>query len=320
LRGENWTKYISFADRPAPSSLDQVAQVQYRSVDGHYFRAMGIALMEGRVFNETDGQSRPPVAIVNKALARRFWPNQDPIGKVIWMNPPESLIQQLEPGVMPPGYHFPRPTVVGEVDDVRYGALAKDALPVIYAPMAQGDWLPSMFVTVRTQGDPNVVVPSIRKELAQIDKDQPMANIATMEDILADSVTEPRLESLLLGLFGGLGLVLAAVGIYGVTSYSVTLRTHEIGIRMALGAKHDDVLKMVLQQGMKLAIVGVAVGLVASLALTRLIASLLYGVKPTDPLTFALVSIGLAAVAFLASYIPARRATKVDPMVALRNE
>jgi putative ABC transport system permease protein len=177
-----------------------------------------------------------------------------------------------------------------------------------------------MFVTVRTQGDPNVVVPSIRKELAQIDKDQPMANIATMEDILADSVTEPRLESLLLGLFGGLGLVLATVGIYGVTSYSVTLRTHEIGIRMALGAKQDDVLKMVIQQGMKLAFVGVAVGVVASLALTRLIASLLYGVKPTDPLTFALVSIGLAAVAFLASYIPARRATKVDPMVALRNE
>ncbi len=276
--------------------------------------------MEGRVFNETDGKSRPPVAIVNKALARRFWPNQDPIGKVIWMNPPEGLIQQLEPGVMPPGYHFPRQTVIGVVDDVRYGALAKDALPVMYAPMAQGDWLASMFVTVRTQGDPNVVAPSIRKELAQIDKDQPMANIATMEEILADSVTEPRLESLLLGPFGGLGLVLAAVGIYGVTSYSVTLRTHEIGIRMALGAKHDDVLKMVIEQGMKLAVVGVAVGVVASLALTRLIASLLYGIKPTDPLTFALVSIGLAAVALLASYIPARRATKVDPMVALRHE
>jgi putative ABC transport system permease protein len=320
LRGENWTKFISFADRPAPSSLDQVPQVQYRAVDGHYFRAMGIALLEGRFFNEADGKTAPPVAIVNKALARRFWPNQEPIGKVIWMAPPESLMRQLMPGVMPPGFHFPRQTVVGVVDDVRYGALARDALPVVYGPMAQGDFLLSMFVTVRTQGDPKAVVPSIRTQLAQIDKDQPMANIATMEEILADSVTEPRLESLLLGLFGGLGLALATVGIYGVTSYSVTQRTHEFGIRMALGATHSDVLKMVVKQGMKLAVVGVSIGVAVSLVLTRLMASMLYGVKPTDRLTFALVSLALCVVALLASHIPARRATKVDPMVALRYE
>lgn len=176
------------------------------------------------------------------------------------------------------------------------------------------------FVTVRTEGDAQAIVPSIRTQLAQINKDQPMANIVTMEQILADSVTTPRVESLLLGLFGGLGLVLAAVGIYGLTSYSVTQRTHEFGIRTALGAKHSDVLKMVVKEGLKLATVGVGAGLVASFVLTRLMASVLYGVQATDPLTYALVSVGLTGVALLASYIPARRATNVDPMVALRYE
>jgi putative ABC transport system permease protein len=317
LQGENWTKYISFADRPAPPSLDQVAQVQYRSVAGEYFRVMGIPLLKGRLFNEADGNEGPLVVIVSKALARRFWPNENAVGKVVWMAPPESL---LPPGAIPKGYHIPRETVVGVVDDVRYGALDKDPLPVAYQPMTQGDHLLSMFVTIRTQGDPKAMVPSVRQALSEVDKNQPMANVRTMEEIRADSANQPRLESFLLGLFGGLGLALSAVGIYGVMSNSVARQTHDIAIRMALGAKQTDVIKMVVQQGMKLAAAGVALGVMASLILARLMASLLYGVKPTDPLTLALVCVGLGCVALLAGYIPAQRAAKIDPMVALRQD
>jgi predicted permease len=317
LQGENWTKYISFADRPAPLSLNQVAQVQYRSVNGHYFRTMGIALLKGRLFKQADGKRDPLVAIVSEALARRFWPNQDPVGKVIWMAPPENL---LPPGSIPKGYHIPRETVVGVVGDVRYGALDKGGLPVVYQPMTQSDFMLGNFVAVRTRSDPRAMVPSIRKALFDINKDQPMANIATMQEIWSDSVNEPRLESLLLGLFGGLGLALAAVGVYGVISYSIAQRTHEIGIRMALGARKRHVLQLVVGEGMIPALVGVAVGLIGALGLTRFLSSLLYGVKPTDPLTFLAVSLILAGVALLACYIPARRATKVDPMVALRQE
>jgi len=317
LQGENWGKLITFADRPAPASLDQVPSVQYRSVSGDYFRSLGIRLLEGRVFNQGDGRYNPLVAVVNKAAARHFWPNQNPIGKVISMVPPESL---LPPGTIPKGYHIPWETVVGIVDNVHYGALSEDAPPEIYASMAQGDTMLTNFVTVRTQGDPTATVPSIRSVLSQINKDLPMTNIHTMDQIRADSVTQPRFESVLFGLFGGLGLVLAAVGIYGVISYSTALRTREIGIRMALGAQWADVLKMILGHGIKLAVVGVGIGLVLSLVLTRFLANLLYGVKAADPLTFAAVAVVLIGVALLAGYIPARRAMKVDPMVALRYE
>jgi putative ABC transport system permease protein len=317
LQGENWSKLITFADRPAPASLDQVPSVQYRSVSGDYFRSLGIRLLEGRIFNQGDGRYNPLVAVVNKAAARHFWPNQNPIGKVISMVPPESL---LPPGTIPKGYHIPWETVVGIVDNVRYGALSEDAPPEIYASMAQGDTMLTNFVTVRTQGDPIATVPFIRSVLSQINKDLPMTNIHTMDQIRADSVTQPRLESVLFGFFGGLGLVLAALGIYGVISYSTTLRIREIGIRMALGAQRADVLKMILGYGIKLAVVGVGIGLVLSLVLTRFLANLLYGVKAADPLTFAVVAVVLIGVALLAGYIPAGRAMKVDPMVALRYE
>ncbi len=317
LRGENWTKYISFADRPAPLTLNQVAQVQYRSVDGHYFRAMGIALLKGRVFNEGDRKKAPLVAIVSKALAQRFWPNQDPVGKIIWMAPPENL---LPPGALPKGYHIPRETVVGVVDDVRYGTLDKEGLPVVYEPMTQGDTQLSVLVAVRTHGDPSAMVPSVRRALSEVDRNQPMANVRTMEEIWSDSITQPRLQALLLGLFGGLGLLLAAIGIYGVISYWVAQRTHEIGIRMALGAQGSDALGLVIGQGLRLSLIGVGIGIAGALVLTRLLRSLLYGVKPTDPLTFAVASVILTGVALTACYIPARRAAKVDPMVALRHE
>jgi putative ABC transport system permease protein len=294
-----------------------VAQLQYRSVDGQYFHAMGIALLRGRVFNEADGSKSPLVAIVSKALAERFWPNQDPIGKVIWMAPPENL---LPPGALPKGYHIPRQTVVGIVDNVRYGTLDKEGLPVVYEPMAQGDYLLSMRVAVRTQGDPKAIVPSVRRTLSEVDKNQPMADTRTMEEIWTDSITQPRLETLLLGLFSALGLVLAAVGIYGVMSYSVAEHTHEIGVRMALGAQKSAVLATVIRRGMKLALLGGCAGIIVALGVTRLMASLLYGIKPTDAVTFAAVSGVLLGVALLACYIPARRATKVDPMVALRYE
>jgi ABC-type antimicrobial peptide transport system permease subunit len=188
----------------------------------------------------------------------------------------------------------------------------------VYQPLAQSDYMLTNFVSVHTRHDPEAMVPSIRQVLWGINKDQPMANVRSMRDIWSDSVTEPRLESLLLGLFGGLGLILAAVGVYGVISYSVAQKTGEIGIRMALGAQKSDVLHHLIGQGMTPALIGVAIGLGGALGLTRLLSSLLYGVRPTDPVTFAAVSLILIAVALFACYIPARRATKVDPVVALR--
>ena len=317
LQGENWTKYVTFADRPEPSSLDQVSMVQYRSVDGNYFGAMGIGLRQGRVFQRADGRNSHMVAIVNEAMARKFWPDENPIGKVISMAPPESL---LPAGSLPKGVHIPKETVIGVVNDVRYGALAKDALPGVYAPLTQGDYLMNMSVVVRTTGEPTAMAPTMRKELSQIDKTLAMADVTTMDEIWADSVTQPRLESFLLGVFGGLGLILAAVGIYGLTSYSVVQRTQEIGIRMALGARHSDVLKMVITEGMKVTAFGIGLGVASSLLLSRLMTSVLYGVKPMDPLTYVVISLGLAVVALLANYTPARRAVKVDPAVAFRAE
>jgi len=317
LQGENWGKYINFNDRPAPISLDQVPLIQYRAVDGDFFRAMGIRLLSGRTFSAGDRREAPKVAIINRAFVSLFWPDQDPIGKQISTDPPLNLVPA---NLLPPGYKPFWFTVIGVVDDVHYGGLAEQPRPTVYAPMTQGDWSPTMAITVRTSADPTTLVPTIRREMAELDNNLPLAGVATMDDLLASSVAQPELEGVLLALFASLALLLATVGIYGVLSYSVTQRTHEIGIRMALGADAEKVLRMVIKDGLRLAAIGLAIGLLLAAATTRVLSSLLFGVRPTDPATFAAVSLLIAIIACLASYIPARRATKVDPMVALRYE
>ena len=315
LQGERWSRQISFTDRPAPAGLDEVPSVQYRPVGGRYFESLRIALVNGRLFTDQDTQSSPPVAIVNQALVRRFWPNQNPIGKVITLYPPESLIQ---PGQIPPGYHIPRITVVGMVADVHYGSLARPVSPLVYAPFVQNDWTNSMSVVVRVEGDPRSAVSAVHNAVSEIDKGQPIANVLTMDEVLSASVAQPRLQSMLLGLFGGLAVILAGVGTYGLISYSVAQRQSEIGIRMALGANRFVVLKMVLSQALSLAGMGLIIGAICALIFTRVLQSLLYEVKPADPVVFTVILAFLLGVVFLAGYIPARRATKIEPVVALR--
>jgi putative ABC transport system permease protein len=204
------------------------------------------------------------------------------------------------------------------VADVHYGGLAQQVAPVVYAPFVQNDWRNSMSLTVRVDGGPDKIASAVRNAVFEIDKNQPIASVLTMDEMVSASVAQPRLQGLLLGLFGGLAVVLVAVGIYGLISYSVAQRTNEIGIRMALGADRFAVLRMVLSQALVLAGIGLIVGLICAAVFTRVLQSMLFGVKPTDPIIFTVILAFLLAVVFLASYIPARRATKVEPVEALR--
>jgi putative ABC transport system permease protein len=317
LQGERWSKQITFTDRPSPASLDEVPSVQYRPVGGHYFESLRITLLNGRLFGDQDTRDSRPVAIVNQALARRFWPNQDPIGKVITLFPPENLIQS---GQLAPGYHIPRITVVGVVADAHYGSLAREAAPIVYAPFVQNDWMNNMSVALRVEGNPENLVSAVRQAVLEIDKNQPIAAISTMDEIVHGSVAQPRLESLLLAIFGGLAVVLAAVGIYGVISYSVSQRKSEIGVRMALGANRSTVLRMVMLQALSLAGVGCMIGLAGALAFSRVLQSMLFQVKPADPSVLAGILFFLLGIVVLASYLPARRATRIEPIEALRHQ
>jgi len=317
LQGENWGKLFVALDRPIPPSMDQLDHIQYRAVLGDYFAALHIPLIKGRLLNDHDRKDSPYVVVVNQTLAKKYWPQQDPIGKTVLLSPPETI---LPPGMAPPGYHAQKFTVVDVVGDAHYGAMNDAPLPLVYASVLQHDSNMSPSFAVRTDGDPLLVATSIRSVLKQIDKDIPMARVMTMEDTVSNSIAQPRLETILLGLFGALALILASVGIYGVLAYSVSQRTSEIGIRMALGAPRSSVLGMVLSQGLRVAGIGMAIGFVLAFALTRLMASILFSVSPTDPATFAVVFLVLAMIAMLACYLPARRATKVDPLVALRYE
>lgn len=321
FKGENWGKFFVPLDRPLPTSMDRISNIQYRAVSGHYFSALGIRLLKGRLLDEHDQANSVYSLVINETLARRFWPGQDAIGKNVLLTPPENLIP---PDEIPPGFHIQRFSVVGVVADVRYGNLDKPPEPAVYASILQHDYSLHPSITVRTEGNPKDLVNSIRAELARIDKTLPMANIATMEEVKSQSVAQPRLEAILLGLFGALALILSAIGIYGVMSYTVTQRTSEIGIRMALGASRPSVLKMVISQGLRLAALGLGIGMTISLILAiaakRVLAKVLFDVSATDPATFAVIIGLLALVALLACYIPAKRATMVDPLVALRYE
>jgi putative ABC transport system permease protein len=327
LQGEVWGKNIVFYDRPLPRDFASLPPIQYRVVAGDYFRALGIQIRSGRAFTDRDMLQAPKVAIVNQELVHRYWNDQDPIGKVISVNPPLEVIpksvidEAIRNGNLPPDYKPEKFTVVGVADDVRYGGLSRSPVPLVYTPYAQGaESTTAMFLTVRAAGDPMSVVGAIREQIRQVDRDQPVASIQTMEARVSASVSQPRLQMDVLGAFAGLAILLAAIGIYGVISYTVTQRTREIGIRMALGAGRREVLRLVLRQGFTMVIAGLATGLAGAMLLTRVLRTLLFGVSTTDPAVFASIVVLLSATAWLATYLPARRATRVDPLVALRDE
>jgi putative ABC transport system permease protein len=284
---------------PAPG---QEPGVEVRVVTPTYFQAMGIPLLKGRLLDERDvKQSR--VLLINETMARRYFPNQEPVGK------------QLE--VMWDGSGPDE--IVGIVGDIREGALEKEPEPAIYWTHARESYS-GMALVVRTAGDATRFRTAIQKEIRAIDPEQPIADVRTMKEVIARSIARPRFNTLLLTIFAGVALILASVGLYGVMNYSATQRTHEVGIRMALGATRTDIMRLVVGNGMLLTLIGIAIGVAASLLLTRVMASLLFGVTATDVPTFLGVSAVLAAVALVANYIPARRATRVDPVIALRYE
>jgi putative ABC transport system permease protein len=274
-----------------------------RIISPDYLRAMGIPLIKGRAFTEQDKADAPNVILINETLARKYFPNEDPIGKRLNL-----------------GLNDIKGEIIGVVGDVRSSNLTKEAGPEFYVPYQKVAFGEASLVVRTSSGDPASIAPAMRSAIQELDKDQPLYEVRTMNSLVADSIARQRFSMMLIALFAVLALLLAAVGIFGVMSFLVTQRTHEIGIRMALGAQTFDVLKMIVGQGMTLTLVGIAIGLVAAFALTRVMSGLLYGVSATDPLTFIAVSAVLAAVALLACYIPARRATRVDPMVALRYE
>jgi len=287
--------------RPAPQP-DQRPVAWYSSVSSDYFRTMGMRLIAGREFTERDNENSPKVVIISQATARRHFPNEDPIGKRIGNGRPDGWRE-----------------IVGITADVKHFGLTQDARASMFFPDRQR---PSrqMFIVARTAADPLSLGPALRGAVAAMDKNLAVSNISAMEEVTSQSIGQERFTLLLLGLFSALALSLAAAGIYGVMSYAVAQRTHEIGVRVALGAQTRDVLKLVVTQGMALVLAGVGIGLASSLALTGFIRGLLFGVSATDPMTFVAISILLSVVALLACYMPARRATKVDPMVALRRE
>jgi putative ABC transport system permease protein len=293
---------VGFAiEGQSPDEVKQNAVLNCESITPHYFRSMGIPLKQGREFTEQDGAGAPQVVIISEAMARTVFPAEtDPVGKRIKLG------------------GQPWRTIVGVAGNARYRELRKERWEV-YVPYRQFAF-PVTYVTVRTRTDPSSFIPVARREMAALDPDQAMTSVMTMEQLVSSALARPRFNALLLNLLSAMAAALAAVGIYGVISYSVTQRTREIGIRMAFGAVAGDILKLVIRQVMVLTLVGIGAGLVGAFGLTRLMASLLYGVSETDPATFALSALVLTSVALLACYIPARRAMKLDPMVALRYE
>src|SRR5580700_2816585 len=265
-----------------------------------YFKALGVPVLAGREFTHQDTVAAPGVVIINQTMAQKFWPKESPVGRRI-----------LEDGSWL--------TVVGVVGDVRHWGLDSETVPQFFRPYTQAAW-PVMTVVVRTTGAPMSFMPAIKKAMGEVEPDRPVSDIETMQNVVQDSVGSRRFPTLLLSSFALLALILASVGILGVVSYSVAQRTHEIGIRMALGARAVDVLKLMVSGSMKWVVIGIAAGVAGSLGLTRLLGTLLYGVKPSNPLVLGTVTLLLTGIGLLASYIPARRAAKVDPMIALRYE
>ncbi len=292
---------------------DQIISAEWRMVSPDYFDTMKMRITAGRNISSSDSATSTGIAVVNEAFARRYFTGQLGQRLIVGRSMGKDLARSIPL------------EVVGVISDNKQRSLTDAALPTIYVPTAQvPDALMANFrnfyFVIRTNGDPISFAPAVRREMLALDKSLPLRNVRTMEDVIATSISPQRFHMSLLALFGGIGLALAAAGIYGVMAYTVSQRTREIGIRMALGAQLKDVLRMILRQSMKLTLIGLAIGLAASFALTRTLKTLLFGVQPTDLTTFVVVSLVLMAVSLIASYVPARRATKVDPLIALKYE
>jgi putative ABC transport system permease protein len=300
--------HFNIYGRPPKTPHDYIA-AGYRAVTANYFETLGVPLLQGRFIAPADIEKAPSVVVINATMARAYFPGENPLGK------------RLQIGAMPES-EVPWMEIVGVVGDVTQG-LGLDPKAEMYLPYHQGDQLLPVFqlsVVLRTAGDPRQQAAALRAALAEIDPNQPLVKVRTMEDNMAATVAEPRFRAWLIGIFAGLALLLAAVGIYGVMSYSVTQRTSEIGIRITLGAQPQDVFRIVVGEGLRFALIGVALGVAGGLALTRLLNSFLYGVSATDPLTFSGVAVLLILVSAAACFFPAHRATRVDPIIALRYE
>ena len=295
-----------FVEGKPVARTDRVPDAESRTVGPDYFRTLEIALRRGRLLTEQETQDAPRAAVINEALAKKYFPGEDPIGKRITFGNPQA----------PDATWW---NIVGIIADVRQSSLDKDAYPQIFRVYKQNP-ARAMTVVMRTAGEPTSMANTLRQEVWSLDRQQPLHNVRTLEQVLAESIARPRFNTLLITILAGVALVLAAVGIYGVISYSVTQRTHEIGVRMALGASSSNVLRLVVGHGMFLAGVGLALGVVGAFAVTRIMGSLLYGVSASDPLTYIVLVVTLGIIALIASYIPARRAMRVDPVIALRNE
>ncbi|HSF25817.1 MAG TPA: FtsX-like permease family protein, partial [Blastocatellia bacterium] len=302
LTGSDSRTLIGIEGRPVVPLAERPI-VSMGIVSEDYLKTMGIPLLQGRFFTDQDKENSPTTVIINQSFARRFFPDEDPIGKRI-----------LGFGAAPQSRE-----IIGVVGDVRHFGLDSSPAEAIYFSSNQRPAL-AMAVVVKTAGPPLSLTAAVRGSVLAIDKDQPIANLQTMDEIVSGSISNQRFILLLLGLFAAVALALAAIGIYSVMAYTVTQRTGEIGLRMALGAQTRDVLKLVVGQGMWMALIGVAVGIGGAFALTRVMTSLLFTVTATDPITFVAIPLILVIVALAACFVPARRAAKVDPMVALRYE
>jgi ABC-type antimicrobial peptide transport system permease subunit len=305
MGGEGESTVIRLPNHPASNS-NETPFANYTIISPGYFASVGTAVLRGRDFLDADTADSMPVTIINLSMAKKYWPGEDPLGKQVAVG----------------STRYPLTTIVGIVADAKHISLREETTPEMYVPYDQKVW-PSMLnmrVALRTKSEPTAMTGSVREAIRSLDPDLPLAKVATLTTLVDDSMTQPRFAMLALASFGVLALVLASIGMYGVISYSVSQRTQEIGIRIALGAGRGTVFAMVVGQGARLAGIGIAIGLLAALGVTRLMAAFLYGVQPTDPLTFVTVSLLLAAIALLACYVPAHRATRVDPMMALRYE
>ncbi|HSE22049.1 MAG TPA: FtsX-like permease family protein, partial [Pyrinomonadaceae bacterium] len=280
----------------------QEVMVSQRIVSPAYFNAMAIPLRQGRIFTDHDTAGSSPVVIISQSLAQKLWGQENVVGKRIKGS-----------AKAPPS------EIVGVVDDVKEAGVEDATNPEVYLPYQQQPW-PVFTLVLRSSGGPKNLAGIIQRDVAAIDKDQPIGKSAPMEEVLADKFSQRRLNVLLLGVFGGVALLLALVGIYGVISYTVTQRTHELGLRMALGAQPRDIVKLVVGQGMSLALIGIGIGLAGAFILSRYLTSMVYKISVTDPVTFVGSALLLVLAAFIACYLPARKALKVYPMDALRHD
>jgi putative ABC transport system permease protein len=306
LSGASMNRGFGLEGKPDPRP-DENVTVDYQVTSPNYFTAMGVPLIRGRAFTEQDKEGQLRVAIINEVMARKYFAGEDPVGKRIRIGDANKEDSWL--------------TIVGISGDVRHASVNEPAFPALFTPYMQDreSW-PRMSIVLRTDTDPSALSAAVRREILAVDPNQPVSNIQPMTQLMSESITRPRFITLLLGVLAAIALLLAVVGIYGLMSYGVIERTHEIGIRMALGAQRGDVLRMVVGGGLRLILAGLFIGVAGAFALTRLMTGLLFNVSAVDPLTFVGVSVLLTAAALLACYIPARRATRVDPMVALRYE